>query len=156
MPDEVPIKAKKYYDEAVTILQEDIANRRILRATDQVLGNLKKAVEEHQRFFEAWRLMGEVYLGTEQTLLGYLALRRAIKIKPDDLAVGTLIAEASLILERPALALKYLETALESDEVPLAAKKLHALALAKVEKWEDALRAFGEALAEDPSDGDMR
>jgi tetratricopeptide (TPR) repeat protein len=156
MPEEVPITAQKYYEEAVTILQEDLANRRVLRATDQVIGNLKKAVQEHQRFFEAWRLMGEVYLGTEQTLLGYLALKRAFMLKPDDGGVATLLAEASLMLGRPNLALEYLNTAIQAEEVPLAAKKMHALALAKVERWEDALRAFGEALAGDPSDGDMR
>ncbi len=156
MSDDIPTNAKKYYDEAVTILQEDIAHRRTLRGTDQVIANLGKAVEEHQKYFEAWRLMGEVYMGTEQTLLGYLALKRAHKLKEDDVGAAVLLGEGALVLGRPKLALEFLKTALEAEEVPLAAHKLKALALAGVEEWEQSLRAFGEALAGDPSDGGMR
>jgi tetratricopeptide (TPR) repeat protein len=156
MPEDIPPKARSYLQEAVTILQEDVAHSRAYRATDQVLGNLQKAVDEYPEYFEAWRLMGEVYLGTEQSLRGFLALKRAHELKEDDVGVATLLGEAALILDRPALALGYLERASEAEEPPLAARKLLALALAKAERWEESLRAFGEALAEDPSDGNIR
>ncbi len=153
---EIPKKAKDAYDDAVRILQEDLAQRRALRATDVVIDNLLQAVEWHDEFFEAWRLLGEIYLGTEQPLKGYIALKKAYRLKEGDVGVATLLGEASLTLDRPALALEYLKEAHEGEQIPLAARKLLALALAKSEKWEESLRAFGEALAEDPSDGEMR
>jgi len=156
MTDTIPSEAKKYYDEAVRILTEDMAQRRALRGTDIVIENLLDAVGHHDNYFEAWRLLGEIYLGTEESLEGYLALKRALSLQEHDVGVATLLGEASLIMERPELALKYLEVAQEADTVPLGPLKLIALALAKAEKWDDALRAFGDALAEDPPDGDMR
>ena len=144
------------YQEAVRILQEDLAQRRTVRGTEAVIENLVDAVKEYDGFFEAWRLLGEVYLGTEQSLKGYLALKKAYEIKKDDVGVATLLGEASLTLGRPDLALDYLQAAHSAEEIPLAARKLLALVLAKTEKWEESLRAFGEALAEDPSDGDIR
>jgi tetratricopeptide (TPR) repeat protein len=153
---EIPEKAKKSYNEAVRILTEDMAERRALRGTDIVIENLLAAIKEHEEFFEAWRLLGEVYLGTEETLKSYLALRRAYELNESDSGVATLLGEAALIMDRPELALKYLNAAHKDDKVPLAARKLLALTLSRSEKWEEALRAFGEALAEDPSDGDIR
>lgn len=156
MPEEIPVKAKQHYDEAVRILTEDMAQRRALRGTDIVVENLLEAIREHDQYFEAWRLLGEIYLGTEETLKGYLALQRAHRLQGDDTGVATLLGEAALILDRPHLSLRHLEQAHKAENVPLGARKLMALALAKAEKWEEALRAFGEALAGDPSDGDMR
>jgi len=156
MPEEEVTKSRHHYNEAVRILQEDIAQRRALRGTEAVIENLLTAVEEDEGLFEAWRLLGEVYLGTEQPLKGYMALRRAYNLNREDAGVATLLGEASLILDRPKLALEYLEAAHEGEKIPLAARKLLALALSKSEEWEESLRAFGEALAEDPSDGDMR
>ncbi len=156
MQAEIPKKAKDAYNEAVTILQEDMTQRRAMRGTDIVIDNLREAVSEHDEFFEAWRLLGEVYLGTEQPLYGYLALKKALSIKEGDSGVATLLGEASLVLDRPQVALKYLETAHTAGEIPVAAKKLMAIALARAEQWQESLSAFGEALLEDPSDGDMR
>ncbi|HEX9744734.1 MAG TPA: tetratricopeptide repeat protein [bacterium] len=161
MPDdtgtaEIPAKAREYYNEAVSIIQEDVAMRRTMLATDSVIGNLRRAIDEYSHFFEAWRLLGEIYLSTEQVLQGYLALKRADLIKPGDMSVKTLLGEASLITNRPELALKYLSEIEDNENTPLASKKLKALALAKCEKWEDALRTFGEALAVDPQDGNLR
>jgi len=156
MVEDIPAKARELYEDAVRILQEDMAHRRTIRGTEVVIENLIGAVREHDGFLAAWRLLGEVYLGTEQTLKGYLALKKAYGMRSDDAGVATLLGEASLTLERPALALEYLEAARSGEEVPLTAMKLYALALARSEKWEEALRAFGEALAEDPSDADIR
>jgi len=153
---DIPPGAKKALSEAVNMLQENLTQRHPSYTTGQVIDKLKSAVGEYPKYFDAWRLLGEVYLGTEQTLKGYLALKRAHYINSEDVAASTLLGEASLILGRPALALKYLKQAKSGEEVPLAVRKLKALALAKAEEWEDALRAFGEALGEDPSDGDMR
>lgn len=156
MHETIPQKAKDAYNEAVRILQEDMAQRRTMRGTDIVINNLREAVGEYDEFFEAWRLLGEVYLGTEQPLEAYLALKKAHELKMDDSGVPTLLGEASLILGRPKLAWKYLELALAGEDVPIAAKKLKALALARDEQWQNSLGAFGEVLAEDPSDGEMR
>jgi tetratricopeptide (TPR) repeat protein len=156
MNGDIPAKARELYEDAVRILQEDMAHRRTFRGTEVVIENLVEAVKEYDGFFEAWRLLGEVYLGTEQALKGYLALKKAYGIKNDDVGVATLLGEAALTLQRPDLALKYLETARSGEETPVTAVKLYALALARQEKWEEALRAFGEALAEDPSDADIR
>jgi len=153
---EIPEKAKKLYDEAVRIITEDLAQRRAIRGTDIVIENLREAIQEYEPYFEAWRLLGEIYLGTEESLAGYRALKRAYDMDEDEIGVITLLGEAALILDRPLLALKYLEEAHKAEKVPLGARKLMAIALSKAEKWDDALRAFGEALAEDPSDGAMR
>ena len=44
----------------------------------------------------------------------------------------------------------------KEKEIPLSIRKLTAIALSKDEQWEESIRAFGDALADDPSDGDMR
>ncbi|MCX6647203.1 MAG: tetratricopeptide repeat protein [bacterium] len=156
MPEEIPQKAKDSYNEAVKILQEDWAQRRTMRGTDIVINSLREAVKEYDGFFDAWRLLGEVYLGSEQPLEAYIALKKAHELKKENSEVPTLLGEVSLILGRPKLAWQYLELALAGENVPIAAKKLKALALARDERWQDSLAAFGEALAEDPSDGEMR
>jgi tetratricopeptide (TPR) repeat protein len=155
VPSDIPPKAVKYYEDAVATLKEEMAQRRGARNTEQVIDDLRKAIYEYPKFLQAWRLLGEIYLGLDQPLPGYLALQRAYYIKGDDPDVLTLLAEASLILDRPALALKYLEP-LQTGEETLVIKKLTALSLARSEQWEEALRAFGKALADDPSDGDLR
>ena len=156
MPDVIPEQAKESYNEAVRILQEDMTQQRTMRGTDIVIKNLKEAVEGYDEFFEAWRLLGEVYLGTEQPLEAYMALKKAHELRKEDSGVPTLLGEASLILGRPKLAWQYLELALAGEDVPIAAIKLKALALARDEQWQESLAAFGEALVEDPSDGEMR
>jgi tetratricopeptide (TPR) repeat protein len=153
---EIPPSAKKYFNDAVGILQENLSRRQVGREWEQVVGLLRQAVNEYPKFLEAWRLLGEVYLGTEQPLYAYLALKRAHYIKGDDPAIAVLLGEISLVLDRPELALKYLGMASSAEDVPAAVKKMTALALARSEEWEPAIRAFGEALAEDPADGDMR
>ncbi len=153
---DIPEKAKKLYNEAVRILSEDLSQQRVLRGTDIVIENLKEAIEEYDPFFEAWRLLGEIYLGTEEPLDGYRALKRAYDLNVGDVNVATLLGEASLVLDRPHLALEYLEVAHKAEKVPLGARKLIAMTLAQAEKWQEAVRAFGEALAKDPSDGDIR
>jgi len=156
MTETIPREARAHYDEAVRILTEDMAQRRTLKGTDIVIDNLKEAIGHFDDYFEAWRLLGEIYIGTEEILEGYLALKRAYSLKEGDVGVATLLGEASLIMDRNALALEYLSVAHKAEKIPLGALKLMALSLAKEEKWEEALRAFGEALAEDPPDGDMR
>jgi tetratricopeptide (TPR) repeat protein len=153
---DIPPNAKRHFNEAVADFQDKLVHRRAGSGYDQVIDHLRQAVREYPKFFEAWRLLGEVYLGTEQTLRGYLALKRAHYIKGDDPGVATLLGEASLILGRPELALKYLAMAQSQEETRLSVKKMTAIALAKDERWEEAIRNFGDALGDDPSDGDMR
>jgi len=156
MTQTIPQEAKKHYDEAVRILTEDMAQRRALRGTDVVVENLLEAIKHYDDYFEAWRLLGEIYLGTEETLSGYLALKRAYSLNEGDVGVATLLGEAALNMGRTGPALEYLTVAINAETVPLGALKLIALAYAKEEKWEDSLRAFGDALAADPPDGDLR
>jgi len=153
---DIPPEAKRLYNDAVLMIQENLTQRRASHDNSEVIDSLKSAVREFPKFFEAWRLLGEMCLSTEQVLLGYLALRRAWDLQSDDPAVATLLAEAALMLDRPGLALDYLEKMKTGEEASPVVKKLTARALAKAEMWEEALRSFGDALAEDPSDGNTR
>jgi len=157
MTNDIPSEAKTLYDDAVRILQEDMAQRRAIRGTEIVIENLREAIQIHDDYFEAWRLLGELYMGTEQPVYAYLALRKAHGLRSDDPAVAALFAEASLMLNRPELSLKYLEN-IEAgdDDIPEAVLKLKAMALSLAKKWDEAVDAFGQALAVSPYDGDMR